>query len=94
MPHLERLINEGVMGNLATLRPSSSHALDQRRDGEEADSHGVYASSSQGDGRGVRRYPALTQISNPLVHSERQGPEKRGRRLVRHASAAGPAARW
>jgi predicted AlkP superfamily phosphohydrolase/phosphomutase len=42
MPHLERLINEGVMGNIATLQPSLSPLLwTSVATGKLADQHGI-----------------------------------------------------
>ncbi len=56
MPHLERLINEGVMGNLATLRPILSPMLwTSIATGKRADRHGVYGFiEPRADGQGVR----------------------------------------
>lgn len=56
MPHLERLINEGVMGNLATLKPILSPMLwTSIATGKRADRHGVYGFiEPRADGQGVR----------------------------------------
>jgi predicted AlkP superfamily phosphohydrolase/phosphomutase len=42
MPHLERLVNEGVMGNIATLHPMLSPLLwNSVATGKLADKHGI-----------------------------------------------------
>jgi predicted AlkP superfamily phosphohydrolase/phosphomutase/tetratricopeptide (TPR) repeat protein len=56
MPHLERLITEGVMGNLATLQPILSPMLwTSMATGKPADQHGVHGCvEPRPDGLGVR----------------------------------------
>jgi predicted AlkP superfamily phosphohydrolase/phosphomutase/tetratricopeptide (TPR) repeat protein len=56
MPHLERLLNEGVMGNLATLRPTLSPMLwTSIATGKRADRHGVCGFvEPRADGQGLR----------------------------------------
>ncbi len=56
MPHVERLLNEGVMGNLATLRPMLSPMLwTSVATGKRADRHGVCGFvEPRADGQGIR----------------------------------------
>jgi len=68
MPHLERLINEGVMGNLATLQPILSPMLwSSIATGKRADKHGIYGFTEPSpDGSGVRPVTSTSLKAQPL----------------------------
>ena len=68
MPHLERLINEGVMGNLATLKPILSPMLwTSVATGKRADKHGIHGfTEPRPDGSGVRPVSSTSLRAQPL----------------------------
>jgi len=68
MPHLERLITSGVMGNLATLRPTLSPMLwTSIATGKRADQHGVHGFvEPRPDGRGVRPVASTSLTAQTL----------------------------
>ena len=68
MPHLERLINEGVMGNLATLKPILSPMLwTSVATGKRADKHGIHGFiEPRPDGSGVRPVASTSLRAEPL----------------------------
>lgn len=78
MPHLERLINGGVMGNLATLKPILSPMLwTSIATGKRADRHGVYGFiEPRADGQGVRPV-SCTSLQAQTLWSILSGREMR-----------------
>lgn len=68
MPHLEKLINQGVMGNLSTLQPVLSPMLwTSIATGKRADKHGIYGfTEPKPDGSGVRPVTCTSLQAQPL----------------------------
>ena len=68
MPNLERLIDTGVMGNLATLRPVLSPMLwTTIATGKQADQHGIHGFvEPRPDGAGVRPVTSTSVQAEPL----------------------------
>jgi len=68
MPFLEQLINNGVMGDLATLRPILSPLLwTSIATGKRADQHGIHGFiEPRPDGQGVRPVTSTSLTAQPL----------------------------
>ena len=68
LPHLEQLINEGVSGNLATLKPILSPMLwTSIATGKLADQHGIHGFvEPRPDGSGLRPVTATSLSAQPL----------------------------
>ena len=68
MPYLEKLINQGVMGNLATLQPILSPMLwSSITTGKRADKHGIYGfTEPKPDGSGVRPVTSTSLKAQPM----------------------------
>jgi predicted AlkP superfamily phosphohydrolase/phosphomutase/tetratricopeptide (TPR) repeat protein len=68
MPNLEKLINRGVMGNIATLQPVLSPMLwSSIATGKRADKHGIFGFiEPKPDGSGVRPVTSTSLQAQPL----------------------------
>ena len=68
MPHLQRLIEEGVSGNLRTLKPILSPMLwTSIATSKYADQHGIYGfTEPQPDASGVRPVTSISMTAQPL----------------------------
>ena len=94
MPTLQRLVNRGVMGNLATLHPVLSPMLwTSIATGKRPFKHGMLGFvEPTPDGHGVRPVSGTSpQDQGDLEHSEPEGPAlQRGRLVAQPSGRADP----